>query len=89
MIARGNEADPLIAYAYGDTPPDFVAIAAMGFEAVCIDSRARWYRSSMIGEAERLGLLAVAHAMSFVTTRISSSPRNRRPSHPERDRASR
>lgn len=38
----------------------------MGFDAVCLDGNAGWFRESMIAEAEREGLLAVAHPMSFV-----------------------
>ena len=63
MTARSNEADPLIAYVYGDTPPDFDAIAATGFDIVCLDSRAPWFRPSLIGQAAQRGMLAVAHPM--------------------------
>jgi hypothetical protein len=66
MVARSHESEPLVAYVYGDNPPDFGALAAMGFDAVCLDSNAGWFRESMIAEAEREGLLAVAHPMSFV-----------------------
>ena len=66
MVARSHEAEPLVAYVYGETPPDFGALAAMGFDAVCLDSNAAWFRESMIVDAEREGLFAVAHPMSFV-----------------------
>ena len=64
MIARSNEADPLIAYVYGETPPDLDAIAATGFDVVCLDSRAPWYRPSLITKAAQRGMLAVAHPMA-------------------------
>lgn len=69
MVARSHEAEPLVAYVYGETVPDFGALAAMGFDAVCLDSNAAWFRESMITDAEREGLLAVAHPMSFVGRR--------------------
>jgi hypothetical protein len=65
MIARSNEAEPLVAYVYGPTAPDFAAIAAMGFDVVCLDICATWYTVKMIEEAESHGLIAVAHPMSF------------------------
>ncbi len=65
MIARSNEAEPLVAYIYGATRPDFAAIAAMGFDIVCLDVNATWYTVKMIAEAESHGLMAVAHPMSF------------------------
>jgi hypothetical protein len=65
MIARSNEAEPLVAYVYGSTPPDFAAIAAMGFDVVCLDAQACWYSVNMIEEAKQYGLIAVAHPMSF------------------------
>ena len=65
MIARRNEAEPFIAYVYGATSPDFGAIAAMGFDIVCLDTRAPWYTPGMIEEAKKHDLIAVAHPMSF------------------------
>ena len=69
MIARGNEAEPLVAYVYGENPPDFSAIAAMGFEIVCLDTRAAWYTVTLLDEAKRHGLVPVAHPMSFAPSR--------------------
>jgi hypothetical protein len=79
MIARRNEAEPLIAYVYGEHSPDFQAIAAMGFEVVCLDTRAAWYTVTLLEEAKRHGLLAVAHPMSFDTATISSRFNTREP----------
>jgi hypothetical protein len=77
MIARSHEAEPLIAYVYGPTSPDFYTIAAMGFDIVCLDTRAPWYTPAMLEEAKRFGLSAVAHPMSFapVPERSSMSAR--------------
>jgi hypothetical protein len=55
--------EPLIAYVYGDTPPDFAAIAAFGFEVVCLDSGAAWFDKRTIASAEAQGLRAVAFRM--------------------------
>ena len=65
MIARSNEAEPLIAFVYGNTPPDLDAIAASGFDIVCFDSRAPWYRPSLIQHAADRGLRAVGHPMGL------------------------
>ena len=53
----------LIAYVYGDTPPDFAAIAASGFEVVCLDSLAPWFNETTVAAAH--GLIAVGHPMSY------------------------
>jgi hypothetical protein len=66
MIARRNEAEPLIAYVYGDEPPDVATIAAMGFEVVCFDSRAPWFNRQMLAAASAVGMFAVAHPMGPV-----------------------
>ena len=58
------EAGPAIAYVYGDTPPDFAAIAAFGFTVVVLDSRAPWYSDWMVGRAKAHGLAVFAHPMS-------------------------
>ena len=58
-------AGPLIAYVYGDAPPDFAAIAACGFEVVCVDTRARWFGESTLVQARAHGLRAVAFPMSY------------------------
>jgi hypothetical protein len=55
--------EPLIAYVYGDTPPDLGSIAAFGFAVVCLDRGAPWFRESMVEEARRLGMMAVAFRM--------------------------
>jgi hypothetical protein len=73
MIARSNEAEPLVAYVYGETAPDFSAIAAMGFEVVCLDTHAAWYTVTMLDEAKRHGLLAVAHPMAYYGLRLAGS----------------
>jgi len=58
--------EPLIAYVYGDTPPDFAAIAAFGFDVVCLDSGANWFSERTIADARANGLLAVAFRMGYV-----------------------
>ena len=72
MVAGRNEAEPLIGYVYGSTPPDFAAMAAMGFEVVCLDTRAPWYTPAMIDEALQHGLAAVAHPMSWEPARLTA-----------------
>jgi hypothetical protein len=57
--------EPLIAYVYGETPPDFAAIAACGFAVVCLDSAASWFGATTIADARRYGLRAVAFPMAF------------------------
>ena len=57
--------ETLIAYVYGDTPPDFEAIAAFGFDIVCLDSRARWFSEQTVGDAKKHGLMAFAFQMSY------------------------
>ena len=58
--------EPLIAYVYGDTPPDFAAIAAFGFDVVCLDSGARWYSEATLADAREHGLTAYAFRMGYV-----------------------
>jgi len=58
--------EPLIAYIYGDTPPDFEAIAAFGFDVVCLDSGASWYSEQMVAEAKKRGLMTFAFRMGYV-----------------------
>ena len=58
--------EPLIAYVSGETPPDFGAIAAFGFDVVCLDSRATWYNESLLGKAGEHGLLVVAFSMGYI-----------------------
>ena len=58
--------EPLIAYVYGDTPPDFAAIAAFGFDVVCLDTGAAWFSDRTIADAQASGLLAVAFRMGYV-----------------------
>ena len=57
--------EPLVAYVYGDTPPDFAAIAASGFTVVCLDSRASWFTGATISRATAHGLKAVGFPMSY------------------------
>lgn len=57
--------EPLIAYVYGDTPPDFAAIAAFGFDVVCLDSGAPWYSECIIADAQAHGLTAFAFRMGY------------------------
>jgi hypothetical protein len=58
--------EPLIAYVYGETPPDFAAIAAVGFDVVCLDSGAAWFSERTIADAQANGLMAVAFRMGYV-----------------------
>lgn len=58
--------EPLIAYVYGDTPPDFDAIAAFGFSVVCLDSSAPWFSDHIVREAKVHGLMAIAFRMGHV-----------------------
>ena len=55
--------EPLIAYVYGDTPPDFEAIAAFGFDIVCLDNGAPWFSEAVLTEARRHGLVTFAFRM--------------------------
>jgi len=64
--AASDASEPLIAYVYGDTPPDFAAIAAFGFEFVCLDSTAPWFNESLVPEAGRAGLSAFAFSMRYL-----------------------
>ena len=57
--------EPLIAYVYGDTPPDFEAIAAFGFDVVCLDSSAPWFSDATVGAAKKYGLTPVAFRMGY------------------------
>ncbi len=57
---------PLIAYVYGETPPDFAAIAAFGFDVVCLDSAAAWFNERTMADAQANGLMAVAFRMGYV-----------------------
>lgn len=58
--------EPLIAYVYGDIPPDFEAIAAFGFDVVCLDSGAGWYSEQIVIEAKKHGLMTFAFRMGYV-----------------------
>jgi len=57
--------EPLIAYIYGDTPPDFEAIAAFGFDVVCLDTGAPWFTETVVADARRLGLVTFAFRMGY------------------------
>jgi hypothetical protein len=66
QLARSIDAsEPLIAYVYGEVPPDFAAIAACGFTVVCLDSSASWFGRTTVAEAEAHGLVGVAFRMSY------------------------
>jgi hypothetical protein len=56
---------PLIAYVYGDVPPDFAAIAACGFTVVCVDTSAPWFNDRTLAEARAHDLIGVAFRMSY------------------------
>jgi len=56
---------PLIAYVYGEAPPDFAAIAACGFTIVCLDSSASWCTDASITAARAEGLTVVPFRMSY------------------------
>jgi len=58
--------EPLIAYVYGDTPPDFAAIAAFGFDIVCLDRGAPWYSDAVVENARQHGLTAFAFRMGYI-----------------------
>jgi hypothetical protein len=69
MSTINNDNDePLVAYVYGDTPPDFAALAAAGFEVVALDSRAPWYGPEMARDAARHGLLAIGCPMGPIAS---------------------
>ena len=55
----------LIAYVYGETVPDFAAIAAFGFTVVCVDSAASWCTEAAIAAAKAEGLTVVPFRMSY------------------------
>jgi hypothetical protein len=57
--------EPLIAYVYGEAPPDFSAIAACGFTVVCLDSSASWFSDSTVADAKAHDLVAVPFRMSY------------------------
>jgi hypothetical protein len=59
--------EPLIAYIYGATPPDFEAIAAFGFEIACLDSGAPWFSDAIVSEAKKHGLMTFAFRMGYNT----------------------
>ena len=67
MISDSNAVpEPLIAYVYGDTPPDFEAIAAFGFGVVCLDTAAPWFSDQTVSDAKTHGLMAIAFRMGHV-----------------------
>ena len=57
--------EPLIAYVYGETTPDFAAIAAFGFTVVCHDTAASWCTDAAIEAARAEGLTVVPFRMSY------------------------
>ena len=64
--------EPVIAYVSGEIAPDFAAIAAFGFEVVCLDSRATWYNESLLAKAREHGLVVVAFSMGYIASRGST-----------------
>ena len=64
---------PLIAYVYGETVPDFAAIAACGFTVVCVDTTASWCTDTALASAKAEGLTVVPFRMSY-----AGVPRQRR-----------
>jgi hypothetical protein len=58
-------AEHTVAYVYGDTPPDFAAIAAAGFDVVALDSLAPWFTAATLASANANGLTAVGFPMSY------------------------
>ena len=58
-------AQPLIAYVYGEVPPDFAAIAACGFTVVCLDSSASWFDETTLARAKAHDLVPVAFRMGY------------------------
>jgi hypothetical protein len=57
--------EPLVAYVYGETAPDFAAIAAFGFTVVCVDTAASWCTDAAITRAKAEGLTVVPFRMSY------------------------
>lgn len=57
--------EPLVAYVYGETAPDFAAIAACGFTVVCVDTAASWCTDAAVAAAKRAGLTVVPFRMSY------------------------
>ena len=55
----------LIAYVYGDTRPDFDAIAAFGFTVVCLDTAAPWFGEGVVEGAKAHGLTVVSFRMGY------------------------
>jgi hypothetical protein len=70
--------EPLIAYVSGDTPPDLAAIAAFGFDIVCLDTRAPWFNESVVAKAQENGLTTIAFRMGYVAAADATSRRPRR-----------
>lgn len=64
-IRRAVVDEPLIAYVYGETPPDFATLAAFGFTTVCLDSAASWCTDAAIAAAKAEGLTVVTFRMSY------------------------
>jgi hypothetical protein len=60
-----DTSQPLIAYVYGEAPPDFAAIAACGFTVVCVDTSAPWFSDATLAEARAHDLVGVAFRMSY------------------------
>jgi hypothetical protein len=61
-----DSAEPMIAYIYGgETPPDFAAVAALGFSFVVLDAGAPWFTADTVDQAKANGLNAVAFRMGY------------------------
>ena len=65
LTGSREASQPLIAYVYGQVPPDFAAIAACGFTIVCLDSSASWFSEATIVAAKAHELVPVAFRMSY------------------------
>ena len=70
--------EPVIAYISGDTPPDFAAIAAFGFDVVCLDTAASWFNASMLATASAHGLTPIAFRMGYIAPENAASRRTQR-----------
>lgn len=74
-----DDDEMLVAYVYGETPPDFAAIVACGFEVVGLDRLAPWFGPEVVEAAKAHGLLVAAWPMSYVPM----LPRMTQPESPE------
>ena len=66
LDAANDSPEPRIAYVYGETPPDFAALAACGFDVVCLDRSASWCNDRAIADARSHGLRPVVFRMGYI-----------------------